>query len=191
MPRVLQQSRGTGPRATEKNAFLYDRGGQAPALRVSRPLPLIQRSRGTGPRATGKKTALVNVGRGPSDALRASERVSLATVHAPDPLLPSVGQERLLLTRSGAGAPELRSRWGAITNYRGGPDALSFSKYYIRFGENNQQKKGTSAGMRRDANTDIGSCLSGYRRARACPSPAFAYSNDRGGQALALRMPRY
>ena len=26
-----------------------------------------------------------------------------------------------------------------------------------------------------------------YRRARACPSPSFAHSNDRGGQAPALR----
>ena len=41
-----------------------DRGGQAPALRVSRPPPFT-------------------VGRGPSDATRASERVSLASVRSP------------------------------------------------------------------------------------------------------------
>ena len=75
----MQRSRGTGPRATKKkriSAFTNkkptkyrraracpspcnDRGGQAPALRLSRPSPCI-------------------VGLGPSDATRASERVPLA-----------------------------------------------------------------------------------------------------------------
>ncbi len=77
--RGIQRSRGTGPRATVvKAAALHrraracpspslvesnDHGGQAPALRLSRPPPFI-------------------VGLGPSDATRASERVSLAMPRA-------------------------------------------------------------------------------------------------------------
>ena len=38
----------------------------------------IERSRGTGPRATVKTTCRITVGRGPSHATRACERVSLA-----------------------------------------------------------------------------------------------------------------
>ena len=92
------------PRATRYGAC-NDRGGQAPALRYRNsrayrraracPSPCndreetrsqaeghalrgMQRSRGTGPRATVSETAALTVGRGPSHATRASERVSLA-----------------------------------------------------------------------------------------------------------------
>ena len=51
----------------EKKRFANDRGGQAPALRLSGPSPFI-------------------VGLGPSDATRASERVSLAIVPRTRPL---------------------------------------------------------------------------------------------------------
>ena len=62
-----------------------------------------ERSRGTGPRATGKKRYFT-VGRGPSHATRASERVSLASVRAPGP----VGQDRLILTRLCSGEHKLQ-----------------------------------------------------------------------------------
>ena len=106
MLRSTRRSRGTGPRATVsgtvtiKNApftvgrgpvprhatiagdrpprygACNDREGQALALRS------LKRSRGTGPRATVKTTAPFTVGRGPSHATRASERVPLAMHHA-------------------------------------------------------------------------------------------------------------
>ena len=61
------------PSSVHSNA----RGGQAPALR--------------------EKTSPLTVGLGPSDATRASERVSLAIVLLPDPVT-LVGKVRLILT---------------------------------------------------------------------------------------------
>ena len=62
---VIRRSQTTD----RENTYRDDdnRGGQAPALRVSRPPPFT-------------------VGLGPSHATRACERVPLAIVHAPDPL---------------------------------------------------------------------------------------------------------
>ena len=59
------------------------------------------------PSRYGEKTPPPHVGRGPSDAIRACERVSLAMRFGVKPHPLSVGQDRLILTRSGAGAPEL------------------------------------------------------------------------------------
>ena len=68
----------------------------------------IERSRGTGPRATVKKNVPHTVGRGPVP------RHAVGHSCAPH----SIGQEHLLLTRSGSGEPELRSLGHA--NARGG-----------------------------------------------------------------------
>ena len=57
-----------------------------------------------------KKTPLLHVGLGSSHARLACERVPLAMRFGVRPPPPPVGQDRLILTCSGAGAPELQ-RW--------------------------------------------------------------------------------
>ena len=79
------------PRYGKKKRFLNDRGGQAPALRLWRPSSFHRRAR-----ALGCHTRI-----------RAGFPRHAFGQQA---LLTSVGQERLLLTRSVAGAPELQRR---------------------------------------------------------------------------------
>ena len=134
---AMQRSRGTGPRATGKNATPHrraracpspclappnNRGGQAPALREKR-MPL--RSRGTGPRATMKKTP----------ALTKQKTPPLTVGRGP--------------------VPRHASRTPTIAGDR----PPRYGRRKIPF----------------------------HRRARACPSPCLAHSNNRGGQAPALR----
>ena len=63
-----------------------------------------ENSRGTGPRPTKKNAALSQNDREGQALALWEKNAALAIVRAPG----SVGQDRLILTRSGAGAPELQ-----------------------------------------------------------------------------------
>ena len=163
MPRAIQRSRGTGPRATEKRhvtvgrgpspclAQSNDRGGQAPALRKKRlphrraracPSPCWDRG-GQAP-ALREKTACVTVGRGPVPRQRFA-------VRPPHPC------------RSGSPDPDpFVIRRSQTTGSKTSP-------------LDDGDRGGQAPALRKKRPP--------HRRARACPSPCW----DRGGQAPALR----
>jgi len=86
-------------------------------------------------------------------------------------LITPVGKDRLILTRSGSGEPELQ-RWAFYRSARACPSLYPDGNEEIR--------GGLSPALR--------GCLPLHRRARACPSPCPDYNeNPRGGQAPALR----
>ena len=113
-----------------------------------------------------KNAPLLTVARGPvprDPPLHRSAGACPPRTPAPGP----VGQDRLILTRSGSGDPELQ-RWAR----------------YLQVGETSRSRCNTLE-KRHPRATKKNRPL--HRKARACPSPCRTQTNARGGQAPALR----
>ena len=209
MPRSTERSRGKPARmrvwhprapALRKNnaiARSNDRGGQAPALRLSRPPPPHRRARACPSPCFG----LLNNRGGQAPALRLWRQPSFyrRARACPSPCL-AYSNDR------GGQAPALRlwrpssfhrraracpSPCFGLLNARGGnPLGCACGiRGPPRYGKNNAIARSNDRGGQAPA-LRSSRPSSFHRRARACPSPCLGLRNDRGGQAPALRYSR-